>query len=403
MKTRKKIWFFCTSEPNELDGKNIKLRRHGQLMVYLRKKGFEVLLITSNFSHYTKKIRNLDTKKIKITNNFSILSLKTLSYKKNISIRRYISYLLLGYELKKTIKKLDRPDAIVLSLPPIDTSVPLVRYAIRNNVPIISDFRDMWPDIINISLRGFFRFCFTPFFYLMKSNLIFIKNNSDVVISVSKGMLRWIKSRSLIHQPSKYIYISHNIKKISIKKINKKIKIFYAGVINSANDMRKFLNYFLLLDKNISNQFEIFIAGYGDEYQYLSDNIKNENIFFLGWVGASHIKKYSRLCNYGLVTYTNRKDFFNNVPNKLSEYLGYGLPVISTLGGESYDIMKKANCVIKCDLKNFNSFKQMLIKIVHNPSYKKQQINARNLFEKYFDSKKNLNQYYNVINEVIKK
>ena len=86
MKTRKKIWFFCTSEPNELDGKNIKLRRHGQLMVYLRKKGFEVLLITSNFSHYTKKIRNLDTKKIKITNNFSILSLKTLSYKKNISI-----------------------------------------------------------------------------------------------------------------------------------------------------------------------------------------------------------------------------------------------------------------------------------------------------------------------------
>ena len=55
--------------------------------------------------------------------------------------------------------------------------------------------------------------------------------------------------------------------------------------------------------------------------------------------------------DYQVVTYENRIDFLNNVPNKISEYLGYGLPIISTLKGESYDLMKRKNCVYFSALK----------------------------------------------------
>lgn len=402
-KRNKTIWFFCTSEPNQLDGNDIKYRRHGQLINDLIKKNYNVILWTSTFSHFTKKIRtNLNkTQIINFKDNLKIFALKTMPYNKNISFKRYLSYFLLSQEIKKNLHILKKPDLIIASIPPVEPAIEFIKFAKKNNIPTICDFRDMWPDIILDNFNLLMKFAFFPFHILMNKQIKFIKNNSTYILAVSKGMLKWILSKSKKKVKNSYIYISHQIEPSQKKKYQDKIKILYAGVIGTANEMEKFLKFFDKLNPNVKNKFEINIAGYGDKYDQISKKIKIENVNFLGWINQSDIKNLSLNSNYGLVTYKNRIDFINNVPNKISEYLGYGLPVITTLKGESYDLMKQKNCVYFSDLDNFKNFEETINLILSEKNYANLQKNARQLFDEKFNNKYNLKKYKNIIDEII--
>ena len=399
----KTIWFFCTSEPNQLDGNDVKYRRHGQLINHLLKKNYNIILWTSTFSHFTKKVRtNLNkTQIINFEDNLKIFALKTLPYNKNISFKRYLSYFLLSREIKKNLNKFGKPDLIITSIPPVEPAIEFIKFAKKNNIPSICDFRDMWPDIILDNFNLFMKFAFFPFYILMNKQLKYMRNNSKFILAVSKGMLSWILNKSKKSVKNDYIYISHQIEPSETKKYHNKIKIFYAGVVGTANVMEKFLKFFDKLDPNIKNKFEINIAGYGDKYDLISKETKIENVNFLGWLNQSEIKNLSLNSNYGLVTYKNRIDFLNNVPNKISEYLGYGLPIITTLKGESFDLMKQKNCVYFSDIDNFENFKETMNLIITEKNYANLQKNARELFEQKFNNNNNLKKYEDIINEII--
>tara|TARA_S200000501_G_scaffold276635_1_gene260503 strand:- start:162 stop:845 length:684 start_codon:yes stop_codon:yes gene_type:complete len=215
----KTIWFFCNSEPNFLDGKDIKLRRHGQLIDYLSKKNIKIIWWSSNFSHFHKRIRKKKDILIKVKKNIYIMNTKSISYKTNISFRRYLNTLLAGFSMKKYFYTLKKPDLIILSVPPVDSAASFINFAKKNKIPLISDFRDMWPDIINHNLNPILKIFFYPFYLFMHFNLLKIRNNSDYIISVSKGMLKWIKDKSNKIVPSSVIYLFHNIPKIKKKKL----------------------------------------------------------------------------------------------------------------------------------------------------------------------------------------
>ncbi len=375
----KTIWFFCNSEPNFLDGKDVKLRRHGQLISYLSKKNIKIIWWSSNFSHFQKKIRNKNDILIKIKKNIYIMNTRSISYNNNISFRRYLNTLFSGFNMKKYFYAIKKPDLIILSVPPVDSAASFVNFAKKNKIPLISDFRDMWPDIINYSLSPLTKIFFYPFYLYMNFNLLKIRNNSNHIISVSNGMLKWINNKSNKIIPSTVIYLFHDIPKIKKKKITSKIKIFYAGVISTSNYMKKFLEYFDNLPANIRQRITINISGYGDMYNDISKNSKKKNINYLGWINQKEIKKISNYSHYGLVTYKNRFDFRRNIPNKISEYLGYGLPVLTTLKGESFNIMKLHNTTIYLNLKSQKTFENTFKKIIDNDTYYRMSKNARNL------------------------
>ena len=56
----------------------------------------------------------------------------------------------------------------------------------------------MWPDIIDIYLKGILNLLFKPFYFWMNYKIIKIRNNSNFIISVSKGMLKWILNKGKI-------------------------------------------------------------------------------------------------------------------------------------------------------------------------------------------------------------
>ena len=98
------IWFFTLSEPTQIENKNSKLRRHGQLMHYLNDRGHNIIWWCENFDHFTKKKRTEKTKKIKIKKNFYIYSVKSIPYEKNISFKRYLNNFFIGRQMSKYFK-----------------------------------------------------------------------------------------------------------------------------------------------------------------------------------------------------------------------------------------------------------------------------------------------------------
>lgn len=396
-----KIWFFTLSEPTKIENKESKLRRHGQLMNYLNSKGHEITWWCENFDHFTKKIRTKSTKKIKIKKKFDIYSVKSIPYTRNISFKRYLNNFLIGNEMNKLFYKEKAPNVIVISMPPIDGAVPLMKFAKKNKIKVILDIRDMWPDIIKWYFKFLYFLPILPFYLLMKHNLKYLISNSDKVIATSKGMLNWAKNKGNVKK-GKYIYISHHIAKTKLKRKinNRRIFLAHVGVIGTSNNSKEFLEYFLKLPKNIQKKFDITFAGYGDLYNELRKKIKVKNIHFVGWQTEKQIKKIYKKANFGLVLYKNRKDFRNNIVNKVSEYLGYGLPIITTLSGESENMLKRRKTYLKLNLETYESFEDTFLNIFRIKNYNQMSENCRKIFEDNFDSNIVLEKFSNeIINE----
>lgn len=77
------------------------------------------------------------------------------------------------------------------------------------------------------------------------------------------------------------------------------------------------------------------------------------------------------------------------------------MPVLTTLKGESFNIMKFYSTCIYINLKNQKSFENSMLKIIKNKNYRKMSQNSRKLFLKKFDSKKNLENYFKIIKRFI--
>ena len=211
------------------------------------KKNINVVLWCSSYSHFEKKYRTKETKLIKIRDNFYIYSIKSLAYLKNVSVKRYLNNLSFERNVKNFFETIEKPNLILLSVPPVDSAFAFIRFAKKNNIKLISDFRDMWPDIIDIYLTGILNLLFKPFYFWMNYKIIKIRNNSNFIISVSKGMLKWILNKGKNYKRSKFIYISHTIKKLPYSKTTK-INLVYSGVLGAANKMVKFLEMFIDLN-----------------------------------------------------------------------------------------------------------------------------------------------------------
>ena len=104
----------------------------------------------------------------------------------------------------------------------------------------------------------------------------------------------------------------------------------------------------------------------------------------MNWINKDEVRALLNLSNAGLAPYNDLWDFNLSIPNKISEYLCYELPIISSLKGDSYDLIKKYNCGINYDVKNKSKFINDLKNLYLNNDFynnlKKGAIEASNNF-----------------------
>ena len=142
------IWYFDIwgAVPIEGEEKNRAFRQN-MIVDYLAQNGHDVTWFTSTFNHRTKKFRCLENYVTKEKNKTIVMLHPKISYKKNISLKRILNHIYLANELREYIKQIDRPDIIISSYPAIEVANVAAAYVKQNNIPLVIDVRDLWPDL----------------------------------------------------------------------------------------------------------------------------------------------------------------------------------------------------------------------------------------------------------------
>ena len=371
-----KIWLLTIGEPIIKQKQKLRLHRTGIFAKYISQNSdHHVTWFTSTFNHFLKK-HEYDSDHIYNDNdNLKVISFKGRGYKSNISFSRIIDHYQIAKKFKRYIKKKSKPDIIITSFPTMELSRVAVDYARKNNICVLVDYRDLWPEVfVEVAPRIFqpiIRLILYPLFKKRKS----ILRNSTGIISITDELLNYFlkiinrKKNNFDNSfPLAYYKSEKNKTNNSAKSFWNKIIpagykniICFFGTIGYQFDLETVIESAEKLQK--SNVLFV-ICGDGDlRNDIIKKSKKLRNIIFPGYVTATQIKELLNISSIGLCPYKPKKAFLNSIPGKAIEYFSSGLPILTTLGGGVL-----GNLVIKNNFGSNYKYKnsKSLVDEIHN-------------------------------------
>ena len=406
------IWIITVGEPLPEDGNNVRLYRSGLLFKELTSADHNVTWWSSSFDHSQKKLRAYGDKYYQ-QGKSKILLLKTFPYKKNISFGRALNHYYLAKHLKDRISIEKVPDIIVCSFPTIELCKVAVKYAKANQIPIMTDVRDLWPDIFLNFAPKWTRSFIKIFLFKMFRDTKYIFQNSSNIIAVSDGYLKWglekaKRKRSRNDMVFPIGYPSQQLNKADKTKTSKdmssigvdasKIIFLFIGSFGKTYDLTTVIHAAKHFEEVCDNVQFVF-CGDGERYDQWTNESKGiSNIIFTGWLNGTELNYLLNISNVGLAAY--EKGAPQGFPNKIFEYMSVGLPILSSLQGETKALLEMEeigvtyNPIVKDDLiKKINKF------LDRNACTKMRQ-NSQKLFDKKFSSKIVYNNFRDAIEKV---
>jgi glycosyltransferase involved in cell wall biosynthesis len=356
------IWIITIGEPILIDGSDVRLLRSGILCNKLLDNNCKVVFFNSTFNHVSKKHRFLKNTIIKYTSQLDFILLKSIGYKKNISLSRLIDHFFLARNFKKKIQNIEKPDLIFCSMPTIELSYFAVRYGKKNNIPVIIDVRDLWPDIFHMNTTNIFKKKLLQIiFYPSQIKLKYIFSNCTSIVAITNSFLNWAESKTekSLYLKNDYFFLSNDNHILSEVDRNT-AKLFWdnLGITNNKSDFNicLFASFGNVIDletilktSEILNQtnfnVRFIICGIGLRYEYYKTITNtNSNIVFPGWVNKFQIVELMQRSHFGILPYKNYFDFKMSIPNKVFEYFSQGLPILTCLRGEVEILINKFKC-----------------------------------------------------------
>jgi len=360
-----RIWLIQRAESTPHDeGGDRRLMRTGILADLLQKKGHEVVWWTSAFDHVSKKKRYQQSTRVTVNKNYYIHYLKSFGYKRNISISRYIDDQVLAKNFKKEINlDKNKPDIILTSVPSVEMSHVVVRYANQHKIPIVLDIRDLWPDIFLEFFPNTFGWLINILTIPMRNKLIDICKNTTSISGITEEFVKWglnyssrQSSKNDISFPMAYFKREITNKKIKsdalffwerlgVKKNDKTLKILFLGTFSNSFEFDTIFSAAKILQK-IGAPVSFVICGSGTKEEFIKKKCKElSNCIFAGWINKVQIKTILELSDVGLAPYINIKNFTENLPNKPAEYLSENLLIATSLKyGKLYNLVNSKEC-----------------------------------------------------------
>lgn len=387
------IWLLQASEPMPVVNSGERLFRMGMIAEELNKRGHNITWFSNTFDHFKKEqIYDRDTI-VKVSENYLIYLFHAPKYKRNISLSRIINHKVIALKFRKTSKKLEKPDLIYASFPTIDYAEEAVKYGKKNNIPVIVDIRDLWPDIFNHNLPKALRIVALPYIKLMNFKTKKLLKNAFAINANCENVLKWAleKGNRKKDKYDRYFYIGYDKQDdIKIEKDEKmdlnKFNISFFATINNQFDYDKIIDFANKLNKKTSN-IVINICGDGPQFYVLKKKIKDiHNIRLLGWTEKAKLTYILKNSKLGLAPYKNTFDFQLGVSNKFAEYISYGLPVIMTSEGYMKSLLEKNKCGIATQ--DVDKLVDFVVKLKDNKDiYNEMSKNAINLYNQNFVAK----------------
>jgi len=290
-------------------------------------------IVTTNFDHRSKTFK----KERQFDDNRTIYYIKTLQYKTNISITRFLSHLL--FSIKAAIfylKRKDEYDLVYVTLP-----LNLVAFLIfpfsRQKTKIV-DVVDIWPDILPFSPT--IKAIFSPFFWLWKKIFKLSINKCDVLMTVSDSFLdESVKYFQKDIRFAKRFYIGHTELPPASVAREDMLTIVCLGNIGHLYDFNTLIN--ALSRPEIRCKYQLYLIGDGDRKAWLLEQLQRLSIKHT-YFGVVYDKKelagILNRCDIGFNGYINTTASFSYRANT---YFAARLPILNSMPGDLRTLVSK--------------------------------------------------------------
>lgn len=413
-----KVWLITVGEPIPMDQKNVRLLRTGIFAESLSKNKHDVIWWNSTFNHSKREQRFSANTDIQHRDNLQIKLLYGCGYKSSMSFRRIWDHILVAFQFYKLSKKMPKPDVILCSLPTLELSQAAVAYGKKNNVPVILDIRDLWPDLfldyVPNKLKPILNLFLAPMWWQAR----YACSGATAITGCAPALVDWGVNLSgrKTSQYDKYFPFGYAANKateqqisiayekwerLGIKKSDDNFMVCFFGTLGSQFDIETIINAARALkSKNVSLTF--VICGDGDElkrYRGLAADL--DNVIFPGWIDSSDIWTLMQISDVGIAPYYNNAGFSGSIPNKPIEYLSAGLPVVSSLCGFFEEFLREQSCGVSYKVGDINSLVEALILLSRDKNTRDQMSkNALSVFREKFMAEKVYGDMTNYLEEV---
>lgn len=294
------------------------------LNVYFRDRGCQVKIITSDWLHMHKTVRQT------CPENYEMVHVNP--YRKNLSPQRLMSHHGFAQAARKKMEEF-QPDLLWVLIPPNSLAKTAAQYKKNHpKVKLVMDFIDMWPETMPIS-----RFKNLPPFSNWKMLRDQSVGASDLVTTECRlyhEILENVCEKENLHT----LYLAREVELLPAEAEleQDKISLCYLGSINNIIDIPCIGQIIGRFDQPV----ELHIIGDGEKRQELIDtaSASGAEVIYHGKIyDAEEKRRILNRCHFGLNIM--KSSVFVGLTMKSMDYFEYGLPIINNIRGDTWDFV----------------------------------------------------------------
>jgi glycosyltransferase involved in cell wall biosynthesis len=401
-----RIWLVQTGEQMPFDPGPPRLLRTALLAAELTTRGHEVTYWNAGFNHQKKVLRAETGTKFMIPAGYRVVLLEGRSYKRNISLSRIVSQRQNARSFAAMTGDETPPDVMMCGLPSLEIADAATAYASQHFVPIALDCRDLWPDVIEDFLPVPLRVAAYPILSYWRSMLRRTAKRATAITGVSKGFVDWgLRAAERERRPADrpfHLTLSQNSHahdmvleareywRAQLGELLPGTRIgVYAGSLSRRYDLVTIARSLALLSTEEKARLRIVFCGDGDVYSELAELAAAEpSLIVPGWRSGAELSALMNEAHFGILAYPESRDFLVTFPNKVGEYLSYGLPIMAGIGGVIGAMLGEAGLLLRYQAGDLSSAAALLREILAGPGLAADPLvkeRARAAFRTYFD------------------
>lgn len=395
------IWFVEIGEPLPLE-KGKRLLRYGTFTAWLAAHGHSVTWWACDFSHAVKA-HIAPTGEHTLPSGVRLMVLPGPGYLSNVSFARFRHHRAYAETLAKAIDAENtKPDLIICPIPTVENAGVIADYAQKNNIPLILDIRDEWPDDLVKRFPKLVR----PLAKIWMSPLYRAARKAARQAKSITGVTKMQRDYGLSLANRKegkndtVFYLGYSRQPVSAPARSEASAWWraqglrpdaktaaFAGTIGVSFDFTPILAAARRLKTEGRHDIQFVLAGDGGSRAKLIEDagdLVGDLILIPGWVDQARIDALLSQSILALAPYIPNTSM--SLSNKFFEFMAYGLPVLSSCTGESEDLIRQYGFGIQYDPKNHDQFYDALLRVIDTPDTARVMGEAAlTLFEKQFD------------------
>ena len=375
----------------------------------MKRMGYPVTLVTGDFNHYKKSVRNVEEFKKNYPDYSDIVFLHMPKYKKNISLKRYYSEKYWSVQFNKWFKK-HAKDFDVVFFSDIDYNLPVDKICVKHGIKKIVDIRDLRPEAFKVVVKN--NFLYNVLFFPMKLKANKAYACADEFVSVSREYLdRGLSANTKSKNPA-VVYLGSTLEKFfqGVEKYSDEIVkpegefwVSYAGTLGESYDLFTLIDAAKKLESAYDGKIKFKILGQGPDEEKLRKHVEKidaKNVEFIGFLPYEKMAAF--LCKSDITVNAIKKKASQSIINKVADYFASGAPMLNSCTcQEQRDMVDDYQVGMNYEAENPDSLAEVIRKLYDDPDLRKQYgENAKKLALEKFDRRTSYLEILKRIDEV---